>query len=165
MAGAARTPAAPGHRGPLALQDSASAAPEWLHVSALTRDVPRASTSLRALSSPAQSPLRSVPARGNRETGRNLVRTQTLRIYSPPTVLQCLKIPMTTHPATTTPHTASLPPPPVLLLLPPQHAPDPQTVPADELDPHDLARRATAQTALFKAMFAQTGYPHGGIND
>ena len=71
---------------------------------------------------------------------------------------------MTTHPATTAPQTLS-PPPPVLLLLPPEHSLDHQAVPADDLDPHDLALRATAQTALFKAMFARSDYRHGGINE
>ena len=71
---------------------------------------------------------------------------------------------MTTHPATTAPQTLS-PPPPVLLLLPPEHSLDHQAVPADDLDPHDLALRATTQTALFKAMFARSGYRHGGINE
>ncbi len=72
---------------------------------------------------------------------------------------------MNTHPNTMTPHTTALPPPPVLLLLPPDHALDPQATPTDDLHLDNLTLRATAQTALFKAMFAQTGYRHDGINE
>lgn len=125
-----------------------------------TRDRPRASMSLRSLISQAQSPLpfRRTPIA--RPAKKHSCAPKTLRIYSPEPVLRCLDIPMTTHLDTMLPHTTALPPPPVLLLLPPPHALDPLPVP--DPDP-DLALRATAQTARFKILFAQSGYGTTGV--
>ena len=46
-----------------------------------------------------------------------------------------------------------------------ENAPAQQAAPAENLDPDDLARRATAQTAWLKDMLTKAGYPHGGLNE